>query len=445
MVQLSTDLEALYPEHIEQVKRHYLEAATQSGKEGVLIASGSLKTAFLDDHTYPFKVNPHFKAWLPVTDVNDSFVLIRENEKPQLLYHQPEDYWHMKPKDPEGYWVDHWNIQSIGDITDAHNLIGDVNTLAFIGEETKLAENWKFNSINEEALLNSIHYERAYKTEYELACLQLANNQAVIGHQAAEQAFKEGLSEFDIQHAYLSAIEHREQQAPYSGIVALNEHCAVLHYQHYEFIRHSESNRHSLLIDAGADQHGYAADITRTYAYRDGLFAELIQQLDEAQLAIINAIKVGMNYAELNEEMHLKLARILQSTNLVNMSPEAMVETNLTFNFLPHGLGHFLGLQTHDVAGFQQAKSGGDLPAPEKYPALRLVRPIEDNQVFTIEPGLYFIPSLLQNLRQSALGNNVNWHLIESLMPCGGIRIEDNIAIRNGSPINMTREAFAAL
>ena len=66
MVQLSTDLDALYPEHLAGVKTLYGEAIRDAGKEGVLFASGALKTAFLDDHSYPFKVNPHFKAWLPV-------------------------------------------------------------------------------------------------------------------------------------------------------------------------------------------------------------------------------------------------------------------------------------------------------------------------------------------------------------------------------------------
>lgn len=261
----------------------------------------------------------------------------------------------------------------------------------------------------------------------------------------AERAFRNGGSEFDIQHAYLAAIAHREQQAPYSGIVALNEHCAVLHYQHYEHKHHPEPERHAMLIDAGAECHGYAADITRTYAYADGLFADLIESMNEAQLAIIGEIEIGLNYADLDARMHMRLADILKQYNLIDMSVEVMIETNITSTFLPHGLGHFLGLQTHDVAGFQQSRQGDTKPAPGNHPHLRLTRPIENNQVFTIEPGLYFIPLLLERLKQTRYSSAVNWPLIESLIPSGGIRIEDNIAMVNNSPINLTREAFNEL
>ena len=443
MVQVTTDLGSLYPDHLERVKKIYRQAIDAAGKEGVLIASGSLKYTFLDDHAYPFKVNPHFKAWLPITELNDCFVLLRGDETPQLLFHQSEDYWHKPAEDPTGYWVKEWQVHPITSLKDAHNRLGDTRSLTFIGEETELARQWGIESVNDVAVLNSIHYDRATKTDYELACLQLANLAAVPGHLAAEDAFRAGASEFDIQQAYLVAIKHREQQTPYSGIVALNKHCAVLHYQHYELTRFTENHRHSLLIDAGANHQGYAADITRTYAYRKGLFCDLLASMEEAQLAIIQDIQVGVNYVELNRKMHFRLAVILKQHGLVDMLPEDMLEANVTFTFLPHGLGHFLGLQTHDVAGFQQSHQGDSQPAPDQYPALRLTRTIENNQVFTIEPGLYFIPVLLDRLRQSQHGRSVNWLLIDSLLSAGGIRIEDNIAIIDNRPVNLTREAFA--
>ena len=200
-----------------------------------------------------------------------------------------------------------------------------------------------------------------------------------------------------------------------------------------------------MLIDAGADYNGYAADVTRTYAARDGVFADLIAALDEAHLGIIDEIQVGMNYADLHSSMHGRLATILKQFGFVDMSEAAMLESNVTFNFCPHGLGHFLGLQTHDVGGFQKNPAGDIGPAPEKYPALRLTREIEDRQVFTIEPGLYFIPMLLKKLKASEHAKAVAWDKIDSLLPYGGIRIEDNIVMGNGAAINLTREAFKAL
>ena len=435
----------LYAEHLLHVRAQYTHALEQSEGHSLLISSGSLKTAFLDDRTYPYMVNPHFKAWLPVTDVPDSFLLIKPGKKPKLLLHQPEDYWHKVAEIPTGYWVEHWDIQPIQSLKDAHNQIGDPGSFIYIGEETKVATEFGIEAINPSSVLNHLHFERASKTPYEIACLEAASLTAARGHLAAQQAFFDGSSENEIAHQFLVASGHREQHTPYSSIVALNEHCAVLHYQFYEHTRFKGTALKSMLIDAGTSYNGYASDITRTYAFKPGIFADLIDAMEQEQLAIIEEVTTGINYAELHGRMHLKIADILKTAGIVDMSPESMVEANVTFNFLPHGLGHLLGLQVHDVAGFQLSHEGGIKPAPDKYPALRLTREITEGQVFTIEPGLYFIPMLLKKLKQSVYHTAVNWPLIEELMPYGGIRIEDNIAVQNGSPVNLTRRAFSAV
>ena len=439
-MQVRTDLEALYPAHVATLRERLRDALQSIGMRGVLIPSGTPRIAFLDDHTYPFVVNPHFKAWLPLLDVPESFLLIREGETPVLLFNQPEDYWHKPPADPSGFWTGEWDIHTVTSLKDVHNLIGDTRELAFIGEETDLAEAWGFSSVNPQALIDRLHFDRAFKTPYEIAALQLANLHAARGHVAAQAAFRRGESEFGIQHAYLGAMKSREHETPYSSIIALNENCAVLHYQHYETDPPRELR--SMLIDAGADMNGYAADITRTYASRTGTFADLVDRMDAEQRGIISEIEPGMNYAELHKRMHYRVAQVLRDFALVEMSPQSMVETNLTSAFLPHGLGHLLGLQTHDVGGYQQNRKGEMQAPPKDYPALRLTRPIEEGQVFTIEPGIYFIPMLLRELRNAPAGAAVNWRTVDELMPFGGIRIEDNVAIQEGVPVNLTRDAF---
>lgn len=441
-LQVSTDLERLYRDHLETLQRRLGSALEGSGKRAVLIASGSQKSTFLDDHVYPFVVNPHFKAWLPLTEVPDSFVLVAPDSRPVLFYHQAQDYWHKPPADPAGYWVDEWDIQPVGASQDVHNLLGDPAGLAFIGEEAEVADRLGIDTVNPPDLLDTLHFDRAYKTEYEVACMQLANLKAARGHLAAEDAFRQRCSEFEIQHRYLDATGERERQSPYSNIVALNENCAILHYQHYEL--DPPPAFHSMLIDAGAGYNGYAADVTRTWSFDDDLFAALARRMDAEQQALIGDIQIGMNYATLHENMHRRLAGILKEFDIVDMSTAAMMESNVTFTFLPHGLGHLLGLQTHDVGGLQQDRSGTTRPPPDKYPALRLTRPIEPDQVFTIEPGLYFIPMLLNELRSSPAGRHVNWSLIEELRKYGGIRVEDNVLVRQDRIVNLTRDAFAA-
>ncbi len=406
----------------------------------MLVASGSAITAFLDDKTYPFEVNPHFKALVPLTDVTDSYILVQPGQQPVLFFHQPEDYWHLPPEDPKGDWTSSWDIRAIKSVNDVHNQVGDTRDLVFIGEDTTLAMKWGVHSANPDALLAQLHFGRAYKTEYEIGCMVEASRLAARGHRAALGAFQANESEFGIAAAYLQAIQMREKDMPYSNIVALNEHCAVLHYQYYDQLPPTEFR--SLLIDAGAQYKGYAADVTRTYARSAGAFADLVGRMDEEQLGIIDEVTPGMNYADLHHRMHQRLGHVLRDSGIVDMAPEEMVTSGVTFAFLPHGLGHLLGLQTHDVAGFQQSPAGDVKPAPAEYPALRLTRTIEDRQVFTIEPGLYFIPLLLTDLRNKPEGKYVNWALVDSLLPYGGIRIEDNILVDAGKTVNLTRDAM---
>jgi Xaa-Pro dipeptidase len=103
----------------------------------------------------------------------------------------------------------------------------------------------------------------------------------------------------------------------------------------------------------------------------------------------------------------------------------------------PHGLGHSLGVVVHDV---------GMKPRPPRAdnPFLRNTSVIEVGQVFTIEPGCYFIPALLAPLRTDDRAALVDWTLVDELAPFGGIRIEDNVAVTASGPVNLTRRAFAA-
>lgn len=163
--------------------------------------------------------------------------------------------------------------------------------------------------------------------------------------------------------------------------------------------------------------------------------------MNDEQQALIATLKVGERYTEYHVQFHQRLAKLLCRHQIVNdMSEEAMVENNLTGPFMPHGLGHPLGLQVHDVAGFMQDDSGSHLAAPAKYPYLRCTRVLEPHMVLTIEPGIYFIESLLKPWRDGSFSKHFDWQKIEALKPYGGIRIEDNVIIHGNSVENMTRD-----
>jgi Xaa-Pro dipeptidase len=161
--------------------------------------------------------------------------------------------------------------------------------------------------------------------------------------------------------------------------------------------------------------------------------------MEVLQQELIEQIIVGRPYLDLHVAAHEGICEILMQHEIARGSYDELMNEAISAIFFPHGLGHLLGIQVHDVGGRQCNRQGDLLPPPAEYPALRNTRTIEPGQVFTIEPGLYFIPSLLNKERSSARGKLINWKLIEQLIPLGGIRIEDNVLVAARGAQNLTR------
>lgn len=435
-----TSLASLYPAHINELQIRTRNVLNRENLDGLVIHSGKELKAFLDDNSYPFRVNPHFKHWLPLTNVPNSWLILNGSDKPVLVYYQPVDFWHKVEVLSEDYWNAHFDIKVIANAADVEQFLPyDKANIAYIGEHIEVATALGFEHINPEAVLNYLHFHRAYKTSYEHECMRHSSAKAVAGHKAAKAAFLAGESEYEIQRAYLQATSHTDSETPYGNIVALNENAAILHYTALE--RSKPSSHRSFLIDAGANFHGYASDITRTYAFEQNDFASLIARMDKLMLAAVDGLKPGKSYVDLHCETYAQIAEVLAEFNIINVSASSAVEAGIVSTFFPHGLGHHLGLQVHDMGGFMADERGTHIDTPSQHPFLRTSRVVEVDQVFTIEPGLYFIDSLLADLKASKHADMVNWQAVEQYKPFGGIRIEDNIIVHQSHNENMTRDA----
>ena len=431
-----------YKNHVAVLQQHWENALEAEGYEAALIHAGSKLVSFLDDYEYPFRCNPHLLWWLPLTHHHDSALLIQPGQRPKLFYYQPDDYWYSPPADPESWWADEFEVVAVRE-ADAWKQAGINGQTAYIGDSTALADSVAPAQLNPERLLNRIHLERTRKTPYEITCMAEAARLGAVAHTAAEAAFREGLSEYDIHQRYCMSIKLIDAELPYGNIVALNDHSAVLHYQAHQ--QQVPGDVRSFLIDAGATVHGYASDITRTYAAKAGEFADMISAMDAMQRQLCAAVVEGLDYRDLHLRAHLDIAGILKDFDIIKTSAEDAVASGLSAVFYPHGLGHYLGLQTHDVAGLIADVDGTPIPRPEGHPYLRLTRKLETGNVLTIEPGLYFIEPLLRKWRENGDITAINWDKLETLVPYGGIRIEDNMLVTSGAPRNLTREAFAGL
>ncbi len=435
------DLASLYAEHLAVVRQHSDTALETCGRDTLAIAAGRPVRKFLDDQDFPYAVHPHFKHWLPLTDVPGSWIIYTPGEKPRLLFMQVHDFWHPVPETPEGYWTDHFDIVPVHDVDElANELPANPGKCAIIGQAQDAVGS--FVPDNPQQAMDYLHYQRAWKTPYEVALMREANRIGVRGHRAAEAAFRAGESEFGIHMAYLHSAMLVDAELPYHSIVALNEHGAINHYDRFD--RESPAESLTMLIDAGATFAGYNSDITRTHATPEAdEFQTLIDAMDRNQQELGAMVRSGQDYADLHLHAHHLVAKVLKEHDFVRMEPEDAVTARVTHAFFPHGLGHLIGAQVHDIGGFQKDADGGTIAQPDGHPYLRLTRGLSPGMAVTIEPGLYFIDMLLAKLKQQPESRHINWDKVDSFRKYGGIRIEDDIVCTEDDPENLTREAFA--
>jgi Xaa-Pro dipeptidase len=439
-------LDNLFVQHLAHIGAELAQAMRRSHIDRLIIHAGSLRMAFQDDQAYPFRANPWFSWLAPVHDAPDSLLIWEPEQPPRLLLVMPDDYWHSPPAAPQGAWVSLYTLEQHPSAAAALARLPASNPrTAWLGEPAPPAGDWQ---VNPAVLLRELEDLRTRKTAYELACLREATRRAVAGHLAVARAFETGASEYAMHVAYLAATGHTEMELPYNYIIACNEHAATLHYQRLD--RHAPTTRRNLLIDAGANCRGYAADITRTWPVGQSsdnagnVFATLVNHLDTVQQQLGAALRPGLDWREHHLRAHHQVAALLREAGVLRMTPEAAVETGVSATFLPHGLGHLLGLQVHDVGGRRARPDAEPISPPPGHPWLRATRPLQAGFVITVEPGIYFIPMLLAKLRASTHANQVDWQLVETLLPFGGMRIEDDVHITAAGNENLTRPAFAA-
>ncbi len=435
-------LDLLYPEHLRTSMRRADQALGAAGFDALVIHAGRAPVQFLDDPEYPFKPNPHFKAWVPVVDTPHCVLIHRPGDRPKLLFHQPSDYWHKPSPIPQESWTRELSIVPVQSSAETAGHWAKLGKVAFVGPPEAFGDAER-EAVNPPELLTRLHYERALKTDYEIECMRRANALGARGHVAALSAFLDGKSEYGAHLAYLDACSQREEEMPYNNIVAYNEHAAILHYQRLE--RTAPQPRLSLLLDAGAQYRGYAADITRSHAAAPGAYADLITELERAQRALCAEIVPGRDYRDVHLSAHRALGDLLHRVGLTNLPGQAAMERGVTSVFFPHGIGHLLGLQVHDVGGVREHAAGHERKRPEGHPYLRLTRLLEPGVVVTVEPGIYFIDSLLAAAHADARREHIDWTLAAALKPYGGIRIEDNVVTTAAGPENLTRDAFSRL
>ena len=428
---------SIFQKHIDIRCKVASDALQALSMDGLVLGAGTSTYYFQDDQAMFFRPSHHFAHFCPVLGENH-FVVVRPGEKPDLYFFHPDDFWHDHEPLGNPIWADAFNITTFKTSESIWAEVAKLKGFAYIGPETSLAEEAGLSA--GDSLESYLNWHRCYKTDYEIQCIDRATEIAARGHRAAKEAFFEGASEYMIHQRYLQACQVTDFELPYNGIVALNEKSAVLHYQNK---RAYADKGQVLLIDSGAQYNGYASDITRTYASSDApsIFQSMCRSMNTEQIKLCGMVRPQMDFSELHYASHLAVANILLEHGILQgLSVEEAYTEGVTRVFYPHGVGHMLGLLVHDVGGKQKNPEGEALEKNPDHPNLRALRPLESNFVFTIEPGLYFIPMLLEDARNKELNRYLNWDIIEAMIPCGGIRVEDNVLVTADSTKNITRQ-----
>jgi Xaa-Pro dipeptidase len=427
-----------YPDHLATLSATYGDALTRLGLDALVIAAGSppLKNRFDDQHA-ELSTTPAFAHWLPLPE-SDAVLVIQAGKRPRLIRVVSDDYWESPPVCESDHFWSGFEVVEVktAAAAAAHLPAGRVAVIAS-GELPFTAP----GPVNPPDVVAALDATRTRKTRYEVECLAEASRRAVRGHRAAAERFAaDAPSELALHLHYLAASDQDDAATPYKNIVARGAHAAVLHHVHYARSAPPPGDD-SLLVDAGASYLGYGSDITRTWLRGDGdgcaLFRGLVDGVERLQQIVCGLIRPGLAYEALHDRSHELLAELLVELGVGRVPAEELVTRGATRALFPHGLGHSLGIQVHDV-GMRLRPPRADNPY------LRNTSTIEVGQVFTIEPGCYVIDGLLAPLRGDDRAALLDWGAIDALRPFGGVRIEDDVVVTGDGIRNLTREAWGA-
>ncbi|MCY4617656.1 MAG: aminopeptidase P family protein [Chloroflexi bacterium] len=269
---------------------------------------------------------------------------------------------------------------------------------------------------------------RRAKDAVEMDRMTRAVDAAVEGHLAAQRLARHGLTERALQ-IEMEAEFFRQGGArtAYGSIIGSGPNSAILHGTPGERVM---SDGELVLIDAGAEIEGYASDVSRTFpvsASFTTIQRELYNVVLAAQQEAIAAAGPGVEYKSLHLQASATIAQGLVDVGVLRGSVDELVAADAHALFFSHGLGHMLGLSTHDCGGYLEGR------VPEDRFGLAYLRadlPLQPGYVVTIEPGVYFVPALLNDpARRERYAEMVNWDVVDGMLDFGGIRIEDDVLI----------------
>ncbi len=428
-----------------QARRQVLRTAVADG--AILIAGNEHASRNYVDNVYPFRQDSHFLYY--VGPDHPGLALLMEPDGTEVLYGPTEGPDDVVWLGPHPTTADHALAAGIAEARPAADLRARLRDLAAVGVHVHylppyrgdrtmwLAEQLardprEIAASASGGLAAAVARQRSVKAPEEIAEIEEALGVTAEAYQMAMSVIRPGATEAEVAAALQTPALARHRQQSFPPIVSVRGE--VLHNESYA---NTLVDGDLMVIDSGSESaRHYASDITRSLPVSGRYSPEqrdVYEAVLAAQKAAVGAARPGIT----NRELHLLAARTLTDgliqIGLMQGDPDAAVEAGAHALFFPHGLGHMLGLDVHDmedlgdVVGYEEGDSRAEQFGLN---ALRLARTLAPGFVVTIEPGAYFIPALID--RWSGEGRHrdfIVYHKVEQYRGFGGIRIEDDVLV----------------
>jgi Xaa-Pro dipeptidase len=413
----------------------------------IILQGGETQYRHDTDHELLFRQESFFHYLFGVKEP-DFYGAVCLDTKKSILFipRLPQSYavWMGEIYPPE-YFVRLYGVDEVFYVDEmAHtlrNILGTENLYVLDGKNTDSGSNYKHPEFAE---MDTFHIEtkplmhllsecRLIKTEHEIELMRYACRISSEAHTEVMKKSRPGMSEFQCEAIFKYYVYDKGgcRNCSYTCICASGSAGAILHYGHAgapndRVIQDGDM----MMFDMGAEYHCYGADISRSYPI-NGVFTDdqrlIYETVLAAQQAVLDIMKPGINWRDMHRLAERIMMEKLLEHGFLNGTVDELMEAYIPNLFMPHGLGHLLGIDTHDVGGYP-----GDMLRTQEpgLKSLRCGRELLEGMILTVEPGLYFNRFNLEPaFTDEKYSKYLNADKIRQFFSFGGVRIEDDVVV----------------